>query len=154
MAQYRRTSFMNVPLSQYLKIMKLWKNSPQKLLIIGPKSFSVLSLLPKRYYVIAQKRARVSCRFLNPIHVSRERRDFPCYNITPHCWGLLWFFFCNFYPQFIGPIYLLNKFIGLRLFLKCKDGPFLRPLRSKDHKCTICFTIMGSSDVLKLNWVS
>ena len=41
-------------------------------------------------------------------------------------------FFCDLYLQFIAPINLWNKCIDLRLFLKCKEGPFLRPLRSKD----------------------
>ena len=46
-------------------------------------------------------------------------------------------FFCNLYLQFIAPINLWNKCIDLRLFLKCKEGPFLRPLRSKDDRCWI-----------------
>ena len=54
---------------------------------------------------------------------------------TTHCWGLL--VFCNLYLQFIAPINLWNKYIDLRLFSKCKEGPFLRPLRSKDNRCWI-----------------
>ena len=46
-------------------------------------------------------------------------------------------FFCDLYLQFIAPINLWNKSIDLRLFLKCKEGPFLRPLRSKDNRCWI-----------------
>ena len=46
-------------------------------------------------------------------------------------------FFCDLYLQFTAPINLLNKSIDLRLFLKCKEGPVLRPLRSKDNRCWI-----------------
>ena len=35
-------------------------------------------------------------------------------------------FKCDLYLQFIAPINLWNKCIDLRLFLKCKEGPFLR----------------------------
>ena len=44
-------------------------------------------------------------------------------------------FLCDLYLQFIAPINLLNKSIDLRLFLKCKEGPFLRPLRSREDRC-------------------
>ena len=44
-------------------------------------------------------------------------------------------FFCDLYLQFIAPINLWNKSIDLRLFLKCKERPYLRPLRSKDNRC-------------------
>ena len=37
-------------------------------------------------------------------------------------------FFCNLYLQFIAPVNLWNKCIDLRLFFKCKEGPFLRSL--------------------------
>ena len=46
-------------------------------------------------------------------------------------------FFCDLYLQFIASINLWNKSIDLRLFLKCKEGPFLRPLRSKDIGCWV-----------------
>ena len=41
-------------------------------------------------------------------------------------------FFCDLCLQFIASINLWNKCIDLRLFLKCKEGPFLRSLRSND----------------------
>ena len=44
-------------------------------------------------------------------------------------------FLCDLYLQFIAPMNLWNKCIELRLFLKCKVGPVLRPLRSKDDSC-------------------
>jgi hypothetical protein len=58
-------------------------------------------------------------------------------------WGLSlvtaedFWFFCDLYLQFIAPINLWNKCIDLRLFLKCKEELFLRPLRSKDDRCWI-----------------
>ena len=51
--------------------------------------------------------------------------------------AVTFFFFGNLYLQFVAPINLWNKSIDLRLFLKCKEGPFLRPLRSKDDQCCI-----------------
>ena len=56
------------------------------------------------------------------------------WQITPHCWGLL---VSYPYLQFIAPINIWNKCIDLGIFLKCKEGPFLRPLRSKDNWCGI-----------------
>ena len=44
-----------------------------------------------------------------------------------------WFFW-DLFLQFIAPINLWNKCIDLRLFLKCKEGQFLR---SKDDRCWI-----------------
>ena len=41
----------------------------------------------------------------------------------------------DLYLQFIPPINLWNKCIDSRLFLKYKEGPVLRPLRSKDNQC-------------------
>ena len=53
-------------------------------------------------------------------------------------------FFCDLYLQFKAPINLWNKCIDLRLFFKCKVGPFLRPLRSKDDRCWILwFQVCG-----------
>ena len=49
--------------------------------------------------------------------------------IAPHCFGLL------VLVRSLPTIYLWNKCIDLTLFLKCKEGPFLRPLRSKDDLC-------------------
>ena len=46
-------------------------------------------------------------------------------------------FFCDLYLKFIPPINLWNICINLRLFLKYKKGPFLRPLRSKDDWCWV-----------------
>ena len=37
----------------------------------------------------------------------------------------------------MAPINLWNKCIDLRPFLKCKEGQFLRPLRSKTDQCWI-----------------
>ena len=51
-------------------------------------------------------------------------------------------FFCNLYPQFIGPIYLLNKLIDMRLFLKCKEVLDQRP---KFYGCNRRFKTYGYS---------
>ena len=47
-------------------------------------------------------------------------------------------------PHFLGHLFLVRSLPtihtfhqSLRLFLKCKEGPFLRPLRSKDNQCWI-----------------
>ena len=46
-------------------------------------------------------------------------------------------FKCNLYLQLIPPINLWNKCIDLKLFSKCKEGPFSRSLRSNDDRCCI-----------------
>ena len=55
-------------------------------------------------------------------------------------------FFCDLYLQFIAPISLWNNCIDLRLFLKCKEGPFLK-LQPQN------FVIISESLAAKLNSV-
>ena len=45
-----------------------------------------------------------------------------------------WFFATSTYNSWLSSIFGTN---ALSLFLNCKEGPFLRPLRSKDDRCWI-----------------
>ena len=56
---------------------------------------------------------------------------------TLYCWGLL--LFCDFYLQFIPPINLWNNCIDLRLYLKCFEVRFFRPLRLNFEAATTKF---------------
>ena len=67
--------------------------------------------------------------------------------------------FCDLYLQIIAPINLWHKALIWGYFLKCNEGPFLRPLRSKDDQCSILrlqpwnFVVISESFAAKLKKV-